>query len=58
LKNTELLILQKIFEYLPTSPLLNLNLPAAGNYLNRDEIRLKINDWLDEMPSEPILIKL
>lgn len=58
LTNTELIILQKVFESLPASPLLNLNFPVEDNYLNREEIRLKINKWLDEMPSEPALIKL
>lgn len=58
LTNTEIVILQKIFESLPSSPLLNLNLPAENNYLERDEIKAKINVWLDEMPSEPVLIKM
>jgi hypothetical protein len=57
LTNHELVILQKIFESLPTSPLVSISPPAEESYLSGEELRFQVNDWLDNLPSEPVLMK-
>ncbi len=57
LTNHELVILQKIFESLPTSPLVSVNPPTEESYLSGEELRFQVNDWLDNLPSEPVLMK-
>lgn len=58
LTNNELIVLQKAFELLPASPLLNLNLAAGDDYMSGEDLREKITEWLDELPSEPVLVKI
>jgi len=57
LTNHELVILQKIFEALPTSPLVSISPPAEESFLSGEELRFQVNDWLDNLPSEPVLLK-
>lgn len=57
LTNHELVILQRIFESLPTSPLVSVVPPAEESYLSGEELRFQVNDWLDNLPSEPVLMK-
>ena len=58
LNDFELIVLQKTFASLPTSPLLSLKLPSAETYMTREELRVKMNKWMDELPSEPVLVKV
>lgn len=58
LNDFELIVLQKTFEILPDSPRLNLKMPSAENYSSREDLRAKMNKWLDELPSEPVLLKI
>ena len=58
LNNAELVILQKSFENLPTSILLKTSFPATGDYVSRTDLKEQINQWLDELPNEPVLMKL
>ncbi|MCY7348977.1 MAG: hypothetical protein LH614_22535 [Pyrinomonadaceae bacterium] len=57
LTNHELVILQKIFESLPTSPLISVSPPTEDSFLSGEELRYQVNDWLDNLPSEPVLLK-
>jgi hypothetical protein len=57
LSNHELIILQRIFESLPTSPLVLVKPPAEESFLSGEELRFQVNDWLDNLPSEPVLLK-
>ena len=57
LSNHELVILQTIFESLPTSPLVSVRPPTEESYLSGEELRFQVNDWLDNLPSEPVLMK-
>ena len=57
LTNHELVILQKIFEALPTSPLVSVSPPTEESFLSGEELRFQVNDWLDNLPSEPVLLK-
>jgi len=56
LTNAELIVLQKAFESLPVPSHFEPDFPIENNYLNREELRAKLNDWLDEMPCEPVLL--
>ncbi|MDQ6788500.1 MAG: hypothetical protein M3033_16980 [Acidobacteriota bacterium] len=58
LTNNELIVLQKAFELLPASPLLNLDLALNEDYMSGEDLRVKITAWLDELPSEPVLVKI
>ena len=58
LGNAELVILQKAFENLPTSILLETNFPAAKDYVSRQDLKEKVTRWLDELPDEPVLVKV
>ena len=58
LGNAELVILQKAFENLPTSILLETNFPAAKDYVSRQDLKEKVSRWLDELPDEPVLVKV
>ena len=58
LSNIELLILQKVFENMVAAPRFEVDFPIENNYVSREEIRTKINNWLDEMPAEPALLKI
>ena len=58
LSNTELIIVQKVFENMLQSPRFETSFPIENNYVSREEIRAKINHWLDELPNEPALLKI
>ncbi len=58
LVNSELIILQKALENLPVPSHYEPELPIENNYLEREELRTRLNSWLDEMPSEPVLLKV
>ncbi len=57
LNHQELTVLQKIFETLPTSPLVSVAAPNEESFLSADELRYQVNDWLDNLPGEPVLLK-
>lgn len=58
LGNAELVILQKAFENLPASILLETNLPSTKDFVSRTELEKQIHQWLDELPDEPALVKI
>ncbi len=58
LTNNELIVLKKAFELLPAAPLLNLNLAVSDDFVSGEDLREKITEWLDELPSEPVLVKI
>jgi hypothetical protein len=58
LSNAELIILEKAVKAMPASPMLNVEIPLESGYLNREEWREKFSEWLDELPSEPVLVKI
>jgi hypothetical protein len=58
LNNAELIILQKSFENLPTSILLKTNFPATNDFVSRADLAAQVNQWLDELPNEPVLMKI
>ncbi len=56
--NNELIVLQKVFDDLPTSPLMQIKFPSDEGFLSHDELRLRVNGWLEELPREPVLLKI
>ena len=58
LTNDELVILQKVFENLPTSPLVAINFATEDSFLSGEELRFQVTDWMDDLPSEPVLLKI
>jgi hypothetical protein len=58
LSNNELIVLQKVFDDLPTSPLMQIKFPTDEGFLSHDELRLRVNNWLEELPREPVLLKI
>ncbi len=58
LGNNELIVLQKVFDDLPTSPLMQIKFPSDEGFLSHDELRLRVNNWLEELPREPVLLKI
>jgi len=58
LTNYELIILHKIFADLPSTPILHLKMPVPTDYLSRDKLRENFNNWIDELPDEPVLLKI
>lgn len=58
LKNAELVILRKVVQAMPASPLLQIEVPSEKGFLSREELRSRMTDWLDELPSEPVLLNI
>ncbi len=58
LVNADLVVLQKVFDELPTAPLLQITLPSDESFLSREELRMQLNDWLEDLPNEPVLLKI
>ena len=58
LSNAELIILEKAVKAMPASPMLSVGLPEETGYLSRTELREIFSEWLDELPSEPVLVKI
>ena len=58
LNNAELVILQKAFENLPTSILLQTSFPATTDFVSRHDLKEQVTRWLDELPNEPVLMKV
>ncbi len=58
LSNAELVILQKAFENLPSSLLLKVNFPPTNDFITRSSLKEQVNQWLDELPDEPVLVKV
>ncbi|MDQ2747561.1 MAG: hypothetical protein M3T96_09895, partial [Acidobacteriota bacterium] len=58
LNNSELIVLKKVFDDLPTAPLLQISVPSDESFLSREELRIQLNDWLEDLPNEPVLLKI
>jgi hypothetical protein len=59
LSTAELIMLEKTVEAMPASPLLQIELPPQPDgFRSREELRRQMTEWLDELPSEPVLVKI
>ena len=52
-------LIEKALERMATPPPVRLQLPASDyGLLTRDELRARLNQWLDDLPSEPALVEV
>ncbi len=58
LTNAELIILGKIIQGMPASSLLQIELPQEVGFQSREELRQQLTAWVNELPSEPCLLKV
>lgn len=58
LNSAELIILQKVFEKIPTTLLFTSAFPATRDYVSRDELKEFTENWLNEIPDLPALVKI
>lgn len=58
LDNTELVILRKAVQAISATPFLQVAIPAENGFLSREELRYRLTEWLNELPSEPVLLKV
>jgi hypothetical protein len=58
LGNTEIRLLAEALRALPASIVLKAAPPAEPGAINREELKIKLNDWLDGLPNEPVLLNL
>jgi hypothetical protein len=58
LKNPELIILNKVIQFLPNSPMVQVNLPNEVGFQSREELQFQLNEWIIQLPSEPCLLKI
>ncbi len=58
LGNTEIRILGDALQELPASIVLKIKPPEEDGAVDREELKIKLNDWLDGLPNEPVLLNL
>lgn len=58
LSTNELIILQKAFENMPPTLMMKTSFPPTGDFISRTELKNKARLWLDELPDEPVLVKV
>ncbi|MGI9036391.1 MAG: DUF6079 family protein [Pyrinomonadaceae bacterium] len=58
LDNTELVVLRKAVQAISASPFLQVAIPTDNGFLSREELRYRLTEWLDELPSDPVLLKV
>jgi hypothetical protein len=58
LSNAELIVLGKIIQGMSVSPMLQVKLPPEAGFQSREELRNQLTVWLNELPSEPCLLKI
>lgn len=58
LSTAELIMLEKTVKAMPASPLLQIELPQEDGFMSREELRRQMTEWLDKLPSEPVLVKI
>jgi hypothetical protein len=37
---------------------MQIKFPSDEGFLSHDELRLRVNNWLEELPREPVLLKI
>ncbi|HRH40358.1 MAG TPA: hypothetical protein PKY82_01850, partial [Pyrinomonadaceae bacterium] len=58
LSNTELIILGKVIQTMPSSSLMQVKLPQDVGYQSREELRQNLTIWVNQLPSDPCLLKV
>lgn len=58
LNNAELMILRNAVQAISTTPFLQVSIPSENGFLSREELRYRLTEWINELPSEPVLLKV
>jgi hypothetical protein len=58
LGNTEIRILAEALNEMPASTILKVKLPEETGPVDREELKNKLNEWVDGLPNEPVLLNL
>jgi hypothetical protein len=58
LSNPELIILNKVLQFMPNSPMLQVTLPHDIGFQSREELQAQLNEWVIQLPSDPCLLKI
>ncbi len=58
LTDQEIFILQKVLQSIDDTPLAHLKFPSTADFLPREQLREKINSWLDELPDKPAKMRV
>ncbi len=58
LGNTEIRILTDALNKMPASTILKVKPPDEKGAVNREELKIRLNEWLDNLPNEPVLLNL
>jgi hypothetical protein len=58
LGNTEIRILTDALNEIPASTILQVKVPQEKGSVNREELKTRLNQWLDDLPNEPVLLNL
>lgn len=58
LGNPELVILRRAVQAISDSPYLQVAMPTETGFLSREDLRYRLVEWLDELPNDPVLLKI
>lgn len=58
LGNTEIRVLAEALNEMPASAILQVKLPSETGPVDRQELKNKLNEWVDGLPNEPVLLNL
>lgn len=54
----EIMLLEEAVNSIQSAPMLKVEFLDEGDYLTREEWKQRLTEWVNEMPKEPILLKL
>jgi hypothetical protein len=54
----EIMLIEKAVNSIQSSPMLKIEFLDEDGYLTREEWKQRLREWINEMPKEPVLIKL
>lgn len=57
LGSDEISVLKKAVENIPVTPMLNVDLPRT-DFVSRSQLRSHVSAWLDNLPEQPVLLRV
>lgn len=58
LSSKEMVVLGKAIARIKASPMLMIELPEDDSFMTRTELKEKFSTWLEQLPNEPVLMKI
>lgn len=58
LSSKELVVLEKAISLIKASPMVSIDVPEEEGFLTREELVQVFSEWLDDLPNEPVLMKI